>query len=91
MKIKDGFILEKVGESYMAVAVNRRTSDFSGLVRLNSTGAFLWEIASKRDVTREELCDELLNACEGDKPQRETVLSDIDSFVARLSEKGIIE
>lgn len=91
MKIKDGFVLEKVGESYMAVAVNRRTQDFSGLIRLNSTGAFLWKIAAERDVTRDELCDELLASCEGEKPARETVMKDIDGFIDRLLEKGIIE
>ena len=59
MKIKDGFVLEKVGESYMAVAVNRRTSDFSGLIRLNETGAFLWKTASAGEVTEDELAEAL--------------------------------
>lgn len=91
MKIKDGFVLEKVGESYMAVAVNRRTNDFSGLIRLNETGAFLWKAASEGSVTEEELADALLAACEGEKPPFEAVKADVCAFISELRGKGIIE
>ena len=42
MKIKDGFVLEEVGGSYLAVAVGECAGNFNGMVRLNGTGAFLW-------------------------------------------------
>ena len=87
MKIKEGFVLEQLGESYVAVAVNRAADDFSGMVRLNSTGAFLWKKAAERDLTREELCDELTAVYEVD---REIAMRDIDRFVNMLIEKGIM-
>ena len=91
MRIKDGFVLEKVGESYIAVAVNRRTNDFSGLIRLNETGAFLWKVASEKSVTESELVDALIDALDGEKPPREAVRRDVASFISALCEKGIIE
>ena len=39
MRIKSGFVLEKVGEEYLAVAVGERAKEFSGFVRLNGSGA----------------------------------------------------
>ena len=45
MKIKSGFVLEKVGNGYLAVTVGDRAKDFSGLVRMNETGCskgFVW-------------------------------------------------
>ena len=55
MKIKSGFVLEKVGGGYLAVAVGARAREFSGLVRMNGTGAFLWNKLCEADMTVEEL------------------------------------
>lgn len=89
MKIKSGFVLEKVGTGYLAVAVGERAGDFSGLVRMNSTGAFLWELLSKEDMTREELLERVMSEYEG--VTGEQALLDITAFEIKLRENGIIE
>ena len=89
MKIKSGFVLEKVGTGYLAVAVGERAGDFSGLVRMNSTGAFLWELLSKEDMTREELLERVMSEYEG--VTGEQALLDITAFESKLRENGIIE
>ena len=89
MKIKSGFVLEKVGTGYLAVAVGERAGDFSGLVRMNGTGAFLWELLSKEDMTREELLERVMSEYEG--VTGEQALADITSFEIKLRENGIIE
>ena len=89
MKIKSGFVLEKVGTGYLAVAVGERAGDFSGLVRMNSTGAFLWELLSESDMTREELLEKVLSEYEG--VTSEQALADITAFETKLRENGIIE
>lgn len=88
MKIKSGFVLEEVGGSYLAVAVGARAKEFSGLVRLNSTGAFLWEILAERDVCREELLSAMLSEFDVDS---DTALSDIIAFEKKLRENGILD
>ena len=42
MRIKKDFTIQKVGDSYIAVAVGETSKTFHGMVRLNETGAFLW-------------------------------------------------
>ena len=87
MKIKSGFVLEKVGNGYLAVAVGERAKDFSGLVRMNETGAFFWNIMTEKDVSREEL----LAAVRGEyEVSEEEALADIDKFVENLRDGGIL-
>lgn len=88
MKIKSGFVLEEVGGSYIAVAVGARAKEFSGLVRLNETGAFLWERLAAADVSREELLSAMLS--EFDVPS-DVALADITAFESKLKENGILE
>lgn len=42
MKIKDGFIVNKVGTQYVVVPVGQASMDRHCMIRLNDTGAFLW-------------------------------------------------
>lgn len=89
MKLKDGFILEEVAGSYLAVAVGERADSFNGMVRLNGTGAFLWKILSDSPCSREELADAVVKAYEG--VTKEQVLPGIVAFEEKLRAAGIIE
>ena len=42
MKIKDGFIMNKVGSQHVVVPVGETSMKRHCMVRLNGTGAFLW-------------------------------------------------
>jgi hypothetical protein len=88
MKIKEGFVLEKVGSSYLAVAVGAAAKNFQGLVRMNETGAFMWRLIKDADKTAEELVDAL--SMEYDAP-RELLVRDVLSFESQLRSAGIVE
>ena len=88
MKIKDGFVLEQVGDSYLAVAVGDRADSFSGLVRMNGTGAFLWNCLADADLTHDELVDKVVATYD---VSREVVLADVIAFENTLLENGILE
>lgn len=60
MKIKDGFMLRKVGGQYVVVALGEASRSFNGIIRLNESGKFLWEQLSA-DKTPEQLCAALLD------------------------------
>ena len=60
MRLKDGFVLEEVGGTFLAVAVGERAEEFKALIKLNSTGAFLWKILAERDVSEQDLVIALL-------------------------------
>lgn len=87
MRIKQDFTIQKVGDSYIAVAVGETSKTFHGMVRLNETGAFLWNKMAQ-DTTLEALTDALLAEYEVD---RKTAAADIKRLVEQLDENGILE
>ncbi len=89
MKIKNGFVLENVGGAYIAVAVGERASTFNGIVRLNGTGAFIWNLLVEKEHTREEIVEKIVNAYEG--VSAEDVVGGVASFEEKLRSAGIIE
>ena len=89
MKIKTGFVLEKVGEEYLAVAVGNRAKEFSGFVRLNPSGAYFWKLLSEGDVTKEELVNAALRDFEG--VSAEQLSADVDNLLKALIDGDIIE
>ncbi len=88
MKIKEEFVLEEVGESYIAVAVGDGADAFPGMVRMNGTGAFLWNLIKDKDMTREEILAEMLKVYD---VEPDVALSGIDAFIKQLADAGIVE
>ena len=89
MKIKEGFVLEEVGGSYLAASVGSSSDNFAGLVRMNGTGAFLFKLMSEGDVTREELLKKVMEVYTDVSEQ--TALNDIIAFEKKLRDGGILE
>ena len=89
MKIKEGFVLEEVGGSYLAVAVGALAGSFNGMVRLNGTGAFLWKLLDEKNLTREELVSEVVSAYDG--VTRDDVIGGVIAFEEKLRAAGILE
>ena len=58
MKIKDGFIMNRAGSQHVVVPVGDASVERHCMVRLNDTGAFLWERLGA-DTTPEELIQAL--------------------------------
>ena len=88
MRLKDGFVLNKVGDAYLAVAVGDRADEFSALIKLNGTGAFLWELLAKKDYTAEELAAALVS--EYDAPT-ELARADVTRFLEQLRSGGLLD
>ena len=86
MQIKKDFTIQKVGSSYVAVAVGESSKDFHGMIRLNETGAFLWNLMAEKNCTENDLVDAILAEYEVD---RETVVADVRRIVTELAENSI--
>lgn len=86
MQINRDFTIQKVGNSYVAVAVGETSKTFHGMVRLNETGAFLWKLMAEKDCTEEELIEAMLAEYEVD---RETVTADVRRIVSTMAENGL--
>ncbi len=87
MKLKTGFILHQVGEEYIVVAVEERTKEFCGMIKLNRTAAFLWE-QMKEEFTKEDLTNALLEKYDVSK---EKAKCEVDSFLDMLLQAKVIE
>ena len=87
MKIKKDFILRKVADSYVVVPVNKMTLDFNGIINLNETGAFLFELLQK-GAEREDLINKMLEEYDVD---REKAAADIDIFLQKVRNADVLE
>lgn len=64
MKAKKGFILRRMNDEYMIVAIGAASEQFNGMIRVNETGAFLWN-EIKNGVTEDELAAKMVERYEG--------------------------
>lgn len=87
MKIKEGFILRKVADSNVVVAVGARAKEFNGIINLSESSAFIWKILEK-GAEKEDLVEALLNEYKAD---REVVENDVDRFINKIKEAGLVE
>ena len=82
MKIKNGFILRKVGKQYVAAATGEASRNFNGMLRMNDEGAYAFELL-KNDITEQALLSALLEKFGGDEAETGSGLA---LFLERLRE-----
>ena len=87
MKIKSGFVVRKIANQYMAVPVGARAKELHGMIGLNETAAFLWELL-KEERTEEELAVLLYDEYEINE---EKALETVQRFCKLLQEEGVLE
>lgn len=87
MKLKDGFVIHNSDQEQIMVAVGERAKEFSGLVRSNSTAAYIVECL-KEDTTKENIIDAILQKYE---VSREIVEKDVEKILEKLRSVGAID
>ena len=85
-KIKDGFVLRKIGPQIMAVPVGKLTSEIHGMIALSESGAVLWNLLLQ-GADKESLVSALLDEYEID---RQTAERDTEKFIECLTEQGAL-
>ena len=87
LKLKDGFILRKVADSYIAVAVGSRVKEFNGVINLNETSAHIWKLLEK-GAEEDELVNSLL---ENYEVAESVARADVAGFIAKLKECNLLK
>lgn len=87
MRVKENFMLRKIADSYVVVPVGRQTLDFNGIINLNETGAFLFELLQK-GASRDELVEKLLGEYE---VERDRAQADVDKFIQSVKDADVLE
>ena len=60
LKVKEGFVLSRLGGEYVVVSVGEAAEAFNGMIRLNETGAFFWReltAGTTEDALVKKLCE----------------------------------
>ena len=65
MKIKEGYVINKLGDGFVVVTVGEASKDFNGLIRLNGVGAFLWNKILEGADSKEKLVQVMVESFEG--------------------------
>ena len=83
MRIKEGYIIRKLGIGYIVVTIGDASDDFNGVIRLNEPGAFLWQSIMDGVDTKEKLVAEMVNRYDG--LDEETAEKDLDEFLETVA------
>lgn len=86
-KIKEGFLLRKVAGDHVVVPVGEAGKVFHGMIRLNDTGAFLWE-QCRKETTKEQVLQAMAEKYEVDES---VAADDLDRFLQQLRNAEILE
>ncbi|MBQ8360292.1 MAG: PqqD family protein [Oscillospiraceae bacterium] len=86
MKRSADFLLRDVAGTLVVVPVGAAVSDFPGMITLNPTGAYIWELL-EQEHTVESLVDALTARYD---VSAEKARADVESFIDRLKSTGAI-
>ena len=85
-KAMQGFVKRNIAGEILLVPVGATTRDFNGMIMLNDTGEYLWELLSEAR-SREELVTEMEKEFEATV---EEIGADVDEFLEMGMEKKVI-
>ena len=88
MKLKYNFVTNEVADNIVAVAVGDDMGKFNGFIKMNDTGAQIFDLL-KNDISMEELIAEMAKLYP-DEPETE-VKETVEGFVAELKKSGVVE
>lgn len=87
MKIKEGFVLRKIADTYIVVPIGRNIADFNGVIRLNRSAVFLWNNL-KEDCSIPLLVGRLIEEYKISEKQAQ---EDVEKFIRKLDEAKLLE
>ena len=88
MKAKPGFNLRVVCGENIIVAEGEENIDFSNIISMNESSAYLWQNIQCKEFTHEDLVGLLTQECEVDEA---TAMKDVKALTELWLQAGIIE
>jgi hypothetical protein len=87
MKTKKGFRLRNICGENIIVAEGVENIDFSRIISMNESSAYLWKKVEGQDFTEKDLTDYLTEEYDVDE---ETAQKDVTTLIAEWLDAGII-
>ena len=88
MKIKDGFELRDVCGEHIIVAYGEENIDFSKVISLNESAAYLWRAVEGQEFSTRTLVSLLCKEYDVDEP---TATADIDRMLQDWQAAGLVQ
>lgn len=88
MKLKYNFVTNEVADKIVAVAVGGDLEKFNGFIKMNDTGAYIFNML-KSDVTEEEIVAAMKK--DYDDAAEEEIRETVSEFVGKLKEADVLE
>ena len=87
MKVKEGFILRKVGRQHVVAAIGKRSEEFNGMIRLNEEAGFAFSLL-QQGIEAAALAAALVEKFGGDP---EAVSAEVADFIRQLKEADVLD
>ncbi len=87
MKIKNGFVAKEIAGQYVVVALGKASKVFNGIIKLNDSGKFIWDMLVE-GAEKQEIVDALLGEYDVDASVAE---ADVGKFINELKGANILE
>lgn len=86
MKLVEGVIIEELGDEYVAVATEKASEIFNGMIKLNNTAYYMMNLLFNA-INYDDLIDQVKEYYEIDQ---ELSKKAVDSFLNTLRETGLL-
>jgi hypothetical protein len=83
---KSDFVVQNVGGENLLVPLGAQVMDLNGLITLNDTGAYVWELLAQ-DRTLDELAEAVAAQFEVDPA---AALGDVQMFIDEINRLGLV-
>ena len=87
MKLKKDYVLRQVAQNWIVMPLAEETLNLSGLLKLNDSGAMLWNVLEK-NCSVDALTDALMSEYEISEEQAK---ADAEAFFDKLLQIGCME
>ena len=87
MIIKPGFVVKRVGDQEIVIAIGKAADDFEGYITLNGSAKLLWNALTK-GATKDELVSLLLATYD---VEEDIATDDVERFIEKLESADIIK
>lgn len=88
MKLKDSLAIRKIGDEYIMVSESGSTLDYTRVISLNETAAYLIKEVEGKTFSKENMVNLLIEKYEISKQTAET---DVQNLLSKLLKENLID
>ena len=86
MKLKDNLTIRKIGDEYMMVSESGSGLDYTRVISLNNSAAYLVQEVHQKEFTQEEWVELLMEKYDVDSERAE---ADVKALIDKLEKEGL--